>query len=252
MTDADMRVVRPIVSLKKQVVDNLRAMITGGRFKPGDRLIERELCEMLDVSRTLIREALSHLVVEGIVQLIPHRGPVVSTYTANEAKSIYELRASLEEMAGELFTLRASDTERSELQNAFDDLKRVYRSKIDSDRMVAKARFYRILAQGSHNPILLEMLGLLHGRVTMLRAATLSQPGRLEKSLAELNEIVRGIEKRDAKAAGRACRRHVENACAIATTILMEAEQNGLDASGKSRHSMATRQQNIGKRRKVS
>jgi DNA-binding GntR family transcriptional regulator len=66
------------------------------------------------------------------------------------------------------------------------------------------------------------MLRLIHGRVSMLRATTLAQPGRLAASLAELGNIVKAIKARDAEAAARACRRHVENAGAIAIAILAE------------------------------
>lgn len=62
-----------------------------------------------------------------------------------------------------------------------------------------------VLAEGAHNPVLSEMLRMLHGRITMLRATTLSQPGRPKKSIAELTDIVYAIKKRDATAAASAC-----------------------------------------------
>ncbi|MFX7764224.1 GntR family transcriptional regulator, partial [Acinetobacter baumannii] len=61
---------------------------------------ERELCEQTGVGRTSIREALRQLEAEGLVTTIPHRGPVVSTITADEAAQLYDLRALLEGYAG--------------------------------------------------------------------------------------------------------------------------------------------------------
>jgi DNA-binding GntR family transcriptional regulator len=222
MTVASLRVVRSIVSLKKQVVESLRTAIFDRRFAPGDRLVERELCEMLDVSRTLLREALSQLEAEGVVQIIPHRGPIVAVYTADDAKSIYEVRAALEEMAGRSFVERATAQECKALETAFAEMKRSCTSKLGADHLTVKARFYAALSAGAHNPVLVEMLRLIHGRVSMLRATTLAQPGRLAASLAELGTIVKAIKARDAEAAARACRRHVENAGAIAIAILAE------------------------------
>jgi DNA-binding GntR family transcriptional regulator len=222
MTVASLRVVRSIVSLKKQVVESLRTAIFDRRFAPGDRLVERELCEMLDVSRTLLREALSQLEAEGVVQIIPHRGPIVAVYTADDAKSIYEVRAALEEMAGRSFVERATEQECKALETAFAEMKRSCTSKLGADHLTVKARFYAALSAGAHNPVLVEMLRLIHGRVSMLRATTLAQPGRLAASLAELGHIVKTIKARDAEAAARACRRHVENAGAIAIAILAE------------------------------
>jgi DNA-binding GntR family transcriptional regulator len=229
MTAESLRVVRSIVSLKKQVVESLRSAIFDHRFAPGDRLVERELCEMLDVSRTLLREALSQLEAEGVVQIIPHRGPIVAVYTVEDAKSIYEVRAALEEMAGRCFVERATEKECKALETAFADMKRSYASKLGADHLTVKGKFYAALTAGAHNPVLVEMLRLIHGRVSMLRATTLAQPGRLTASLAELGNIVQTIKARDAEAAARACRLHVENAGAIAAVILAEdtATQSG-------------------------
>ncbi len=225
MQKPDLRVVRPLVSLKKQAVDRLRGAIVAQQLRPGDRLVERELCEMLDVSRTLVREALNQLEVEGLVRIIPHRGPIVASYTATETISIYEVRASLEEMAGKLFVERSSAKEQLALQHALDKIKQAYRDPGNSDRLTIKSEFYLVLAEGTRNPVLVEMLRLLHGRVTTLRAATLAYPGRAEKALKELTEIVRQIKKGDAEAAGKACRRHVENALAVAVEILSQTDK---------------------------
>jgi GntR family transcriptional regulator, trigonelline degradation regulator len=222
MTVESLRVVRSLVSLKKQVVESLRTAIFNRRFSPGDRLVERELCEMLDVSRTLLREALSQLEAEGVVQIIPHRGPIVAVYTAEDAKSIYEVRAALEEMAGRCFVERATESECKALETAFAEMKRSCTSKLGADHLTVKTKFYAALTTGAHNPVLVEMLRLIHGRVSMLRATTLAQPGRLAASLAELGNIVKTIKARDAEAAARACRLHVENAGVIASTILAE------------------------------
>jgi GntR family transcriptional regulator, trigonelline degradation regulator len=222
MTVASLRVVRSMVSLKKQVVESLRTAIFDRRFAPGDRLVERELCEMLDVSRTLLREALSQLEAEGVVQIIPHRGPIVAVYSAEDAKSIYEVRAALEEMAGRSFVERATEQECKALETAFAEMKRSCTSKLGADHLTVKTRFYAALTTGAHNPVLVEMLRLIHGRVSMLRATTLAQPGRLAASLAELGNIVKAIKARDAQAAARACRLHVENAGAIAITVLAD------------------------------
>ncbi len=230
MTVESLRVVRSLVSLKKQVVESLRTAIFDRRFSPGDRLVERELCEMLDVSRTLLREALSQLEAEGVVQIIPYRGPIVAVYTAEDAKSIYEVRAALEEMAGRCFVERATEQECKALETAFAEMKRSCTSKLGADHLTVKTKFYAALTTGAHNPVLVEMLRLIHGRVSMLRATTLAQPGRLAASLTELGNIVKTIKARDAEAAARACRLHVENAGVIAMTILADEDTAASEA----------------------
>ena len=62
------------------------------------------------------------------------------------------------------------------------------------DHLTVKTKFYAALTTGAHNPVLVEMLRLIHGRVSMLRATTLAQPGRLAASLTELGNIVKTIK----------------------------------------------------------
>ena len=240
----DMRVERSSISLKKLALESLRSGIISGTFAPGERLIERELCEKLDVSRTLVREVLSQLETEGLVRLIPHKGPIVALYTPEEAKSIYQVRAALEELAGQLCALNASAAEIKTVQSAFGRLKEAYRSGRSEPILVAKAKFYEALCAGTHNTALTDLLRMIHGRVTMLRAQTLSTPGRRTASLAELNEIVRALLAREANQTGAACRKHVENAAAVAAELLaarvdVSHKATGLQATGNVNRSAA-------------
>jgi len=75
--------------LRQQVLDGLRQAIIDGRLVPGARLIERELTEMMGVSRTVIREALRQLESEGLIAIIPNKGPVVRELTLAEARDLY-------------------------------------------------------------------------------------------------------------------------------------------------------------------
>ncbi len=219
-------VVRSVATLRQQVIDGLRACISDLTFKPGDRLIERELCEMLGVSRTLIREALSQLVAEGLVQIIPHKGPIVSVMTGDEARGLYEVRAVLEALAGRQFTERATDEQRVALKEAFNPLALIRDVQGQEGIMLflkQKARFYDVMLEGAGNPVLMEMLRLVHTRVMMLRATTLSQEGRLPQSYDELATIVDAVMRHDADAAAAACKRHVEQAERLAVQVLAAA-----------------------------
>jgi DNA-binding GntR family transcriptional regulator len=219
-------VVRSVATLRQQVIDGLRACISDLTFKPGDRLIERELCEMLGVSRTLVREALSQLVAEGLVQIIPHKGPIVSVMTGDEARGLYEVRAVLEALAGRQFTERATDEQRVALKEAFNALALIRDMQGQEGIMLflkQKARFYDVMLEGAGNPVLMEMLRLVHTRVMMLRATTLSQEGRLPQSYDEIATIVDAVMRHDADAAAAACKRHVEQAERLAVRVLAAA-----------------------------
>ena len=78
-----------------QTTTKLRNAILSGYFKPGQRLVEAELCELMSVSRTSVREALRRLEAEKLITIVPNRGPSVSAITWEEAKDIYDVRADL-------------------------------------------------------------------------------------------------------------------------------------------------------------
>ena len=214
------RVVRSAAPLRHSVTENIRNAIAVGHFQPGERLPERELCEMIGVSRTLVREALRQLESEGLIHIIPHRGPVVATLSAAQAKGIYAVRTELEGLASELFAKRASDAQLSALKKAFDELKIALTKSDPIDRLKAKNYFYDCLVEGSGNEALGDTLRMLNSRVTLLRATSLKAAGRTKKSIEELERLMKALSSRDALAARKAAAIHVKNAAAAALAQL--------------------------------
>jgi DNA-binding GntR family transcriptional regulator len=205
---------RVAAPLREQVLDLLRQAIVEHRLKPGQRLIERELVEQIGVSRTTIREVLRQLAAEGLVATIPQRGAVVAVPTDEEAAELYEVRAALESLAARRFVERASDSQVRALRAAFTHVvEATTADQADVLGMIqAKDHFYGVLLKGSGNRAIHQILSGLTARVSVLRAASMSQPGRALQSLAELEAIVDAVERRDADAAARACAHHVEMA----------------------------------------
>src|SRR3954469_10671867 len=92
------------------IYERLRLAIVTGQVRPNERLIEVELAQQLEVSRTPIREGLLRLAAEGLVISRRH-GWVVREHTRNEIRSIYETRAALEGYCARLAAERATDAE---------------------------------------------------------------------------------------------------------------------------------------------
>lgn len=203
-----MRVQRHAPTVRTQVSGILRQAIADTRFKPGQRLVERELTEMLGVSRTSVREALRELAAEGLVRSIPNKGMVVAGLTQREVANLYELRSALEGLAGRLFVERATDAQVKELRAAYERIAAGVAAK--RDVLEAKDEFYSVLFAGADNDELRAVVEGLHTRVRRMRAISLAQPGRSTQTLREIRAIVRAIERRDAAAAAAACSRHVE------------------------------------------
>lgn len=213
---AHLKVTRNTVTLRQIVLDKLRDAIISSQLKPGQRLVERELCNALDVSRTSVREALRHLESEGLVQYAGQRGPSVTVLNLQDVKNIYELRATLEGLAGELFCERASDQQIHLLQATSHGLKKAFDGSKVSEILASTKDFYDQLLEGSGNAELDASLKRLLARIMVLRAGTIAQPGRWKDSLTEMQAIMQAISKRDGEAARIACVAHVHAAGNIA------------------------------------
>lgn len=216
----DMRVERVAAPLRHSVTENIRHAIALGHFQPGARLPERLLCEITGVSRTLVREALRQLESEGLIEVVPHRGPVVVKLTRKEASDLYRVRTELEGLAAELFAENATDLDLTRLQSALDALRAQAHSNDPLERLKAKNAFYEILISGAGNTTLGDSLRMLNSRVTVLRATSLGAEGRTEQSARELQELVDALRRRDAKDARRLAVEHVRKAASIALRTL--------------------------------
>ena len=227
-----MRVGRVAAPLREQVLDVLRQAILDFHLKPGQRLIERELIEQTGVSRTTIREVLRQLAAEGLVTTIPQKGAVVMVPSAQEAADLYEVRATLEALAGRRFVLHATKAQRKDLRRALKDIERIGSRKRDADikeLLQAKDRFYDVLLEGAGNSAIRSILDSLRARVRVLRATSLSQPDRSAGTLAEIRAIVDAIEARDPDAAAAACAHHVNQAARSGLRGLAEMDPAAAD-----------------------
>ena len=106
----------PRANLHEQVANRLRQMLVEGRIAPGAKLNERELCEVLEVSRTPLREAIKMLAAEGLVELLPNRGAIAVELTEQDIRQTFELMAGLEGFSGELAAQRITDAELAEIR----------------------------------------------------------------------------------------------------------------------------------------
>lgn len=218
--ERDFRVERVAAPLRHSVTENIRYAIATGRFKGGERLPERELCELTGVSRTLIREALRQLESEGLIEVVPHRGPVVATLSADQARDIYEVRIQLEGLACKLFAEKATEAQRTALKQAFEKLRASFDIPDAMARLDAKNKFYDCLIEGSGNGALGLSLKMLNARIMLLRATSLQAPGRSRESMRELTELMEALQSGDGEAARLAATRHVESAARAAMGFL--------------------------------
>lgn len=115
-----LRLQRDDMSLRKLAENTLRDAILYGAFTPGQKLIERDLCDRLGVSRTLLREALKQLEAEGLITNVVHKGPSVAVITEEDAREIYEARGLIEGHLAYCFTLKRQTPKSTNSQPLFE------------------------------------------------------------------------------------------------------------------------------------
>lgn len=211
---------RVAAPLRKYVADDLREAIQGGDFAPGERLVEQPLCERFDVSRTVVREALRLLEAEGLVTMVPNRGPIVTVLTTEDIRSLYAVRQSLEGLAGAEFAERAEAAARARLLDIAAALEAVVGEASMRQLQLTKDEFYAVLLSGAKNPILAAMLEGIHGRTRLARRYSMQTPGRPIAMASEIRAIAEAAARGDVEAARLACEAHIRIAGELAIAEL--------------------------------
>lgn len=236
--DGKLTLKRTAAPVREQVLEVLRGEIVEGRLAPGQRLTERELTEMLGVSRTVLRESLRQLESEGLVSLIPNKGPVVRALTIEEARELYRIRESLEGLAARLFAERLDPSQIARLEQAFAQVERAYQSNAPSAVLAAKNTFYDAMHSGGGSAALSKMLSTVLAQIWRWRAVGLAHPrrsaGRSAESVAKLKAVVVAIKSGDGDRAEMAARLEARLAAAEVLRILADGDgQAGNEALGQ-------------------
>jgi DNA-binding GntR family transcriptional regulator len=223
--DTSLHVIASPALVRRQVEEHLRRAIVEGRFAPGEHLSDRIMQDTFRVSRTVVREAVRQLEAEGLVETIPHRGIFVKVLSVKEAEQVYAVRAVLEPLAAREFTRNATDRQVEQLAEVLEGIRGHLGMPKDKALIDLKQRFYEILLQGGGNVYVQKMLNQLLNQNTQLRSTSLSNPGRLPATVAELDALVAAIRNRDEEGASIASLMHVKNAARVALDILKQRSE---------------------------
>ncbi|MFC4948950.1 GntR family transcriptional regulator [Pseudonocardia sp. GCM10023141] len=213
----------------ERAAGTMRELILSGDFAAGARLGEAELAERLGVSRTPVREALTRLAAEGLVEIIPNRGARVSSWTVAELEGVFELRAALEPRLTGLAVPRASAADTAELADLAHAMERVGLPGPgqDLDAIVALNRAFhgRLVALADHPAMATALAGAIHAPI-VLRNFHAYDDASLRRSLSHHVEIVAAIRAGDPAWAQAVMTAHIHNARAV--MVCVAAEETGV------------------------
>ncbi|WP_448206267.1 GntR family transcriptional regulator [Azospirillum sp. sgz302134] len=172
------------------------------------RLEERQLSDMLGVSRTPIREALTLLEQEGFIRLQPRRGIFVIRKTKAEIIEMIQVWAALESMAGRMAAQHASDEDIRTLWDLFRNFEERNPKEHVSEYSDANIAFHKSIIRLSGSKLIQEMTDNLFIHIRAIRKLTIGQENRVERSIHDHKEIIKALERRDVEQAERLIRDH--------------------------------------------
>lgn len=221
-------VARQAPTLRVQALEKLRRAIIDGKIPAGSRLVERKLCDLLDVSRTVVREILRQLEAEGWVVNPPYKGPTVASISLDEARQIYEIRIALEGHAAKLAASRATDEQIAKLEEIVSTLRRAVRSRDVERQITTIEHFYEVLLESAKNTMMSVYLASQRGRLARWRSMSLSRPERANVSVDEKSRLVAAIRERDASLAQRIAEDHIKASAEAAFATDFEPSETAM------------------------
>ena len=232
---------RDDVSLHDEILGQLRNHITEGNIPDGGRIAERQLCEMLKISRTPLREALKVLAAEGLVDLLPNRGARVRPLNAHDISELFDLMGGLEGLAGRLACEKISAEGIAKIEQLHHDMYGFYMRQEMQGYFRVNQLIHRCIVEAAANAALLATYDSLAGRIRRVRfsANFARRRERWSEAMREHEASLDALRRRAAGELSDILFLHLRNKGAAAIAYLAEAGLSppseapaGLDAAG--------------------
>lgn len=147
-------------SIPELVYEEIREQIVSGALQPGARLKEREISELLKVSRVPVREALPLLEADGFIRIVPRRGAIVNDLTVTDVDELFDVRESLEVLAARLAAKRSTSAEFAAIEKVLAQARAAAEQGDERSIAAANVAFHEEMAHLSGNELL---VGVFHG-----------------------------------------------------------------------------------------
>jgi DNA-binding GntR family transcriptional regulator len=201
----------PRAALHQQVAQRLRQMLVENRIAPGAKLNERQLCEVLHVSRTPLREAIKMLAAEGLVELVPNRGAVALALSEADVLNTFEVMAGLEALSGELAAQRITDEELAEIRAKHFEMLAAWTRKDLSVYYTLNGQIHRAINAAAKNPVLSATYDQVNARLQALRFRSNQDGEKWNRAVKEHDRMVEALAARDAAGMRAVMLEHLAN-----------------------------------------
>lgn len=199
------------LSLRDQAYIEIKRRINRLEYRPGVYLNEAQITRQLKIGRTPVHQALDRLMLEGLVQVIPRKGVMVQSISLDEVLSILEVRLVNELYCVELAAERATDPEIAKMQELLRSAASLTRSRDREKLMDIDCAFHRKISSAARNPILADILRMLHERSLRFWFIAFADDLQFHRIDEEHHAIVAALASRDRRKAAAAMRAHIES-----------------------------------------
>lgn len=189
---------RPGASLHETTVSRLRDFMIEGGLEDGARIPERQICDMLGISRTPLREALKVLAAEGIVELLPNRGARVRKLGPADLVELFDVIGGLEAVAGRLACERITDEEIAEIERLHHEMYGFYLHRDSYGYFRLNQKIHLSILAAARNTILSNTYTSFSGMARQVRytAILAKKRDRWAEAMREHEAILDALRRR--------------------------------------------------------
>lgn len=219
----------PRASLHDQLTARLRDLILEGELIAGVRVPERELCERFGVSRTPLRESLKVLASEGLLELLPNRGAIVTALTEEDLDELFPVMGALEALAGELACARITEEQIAEVRALHYQMVLHHTRKELPAYFRLNQRIHELIMDAAGNATLSRMYRSLAGRIRRARYIANMSAARWAQAVKEHETILDALARRDGAGLALILKSHLQNKCETVKESLFTNNSVGLN-----------------------
>jgi DNA-binding GntR family transcriptional regulator len=198
-----------VAATAESIAENIRAAIVEHRLAPGAKLTEAQLCEVFDVKRGTVRQALTQLSTERLVDLEPNRGAFVASPSMQEVHDVFEMRRIIETAVVERIGSGHGTRRLKSISTTIGRERKAYESRDFSSWIRLSGEFHTELAQLTGNTVLCECLSGLVARSTLI-SALYESLGKSSCSFEDHEEILAALDASNGPLAVELMTRHLQ------------------------------------------
>jgi DNA-binding GntR family transcriptional regulator len=217
---------RQEASLHGEILLRLRDYVVEGNIPEGARVPERQLCEMLGISRTPLREALKVLAAEGLIELLPNRGARVRQLSQRDLEELFDVMAGLESLAGRLACEAITDAEVTAIEQLHYEMYGHYLHRDMHGYFQINQLIHQKIVEASRNAALLVTYANFAGRIRRIRysANFARKRERWGEAMREHEMILEALRRRAGSELSDILFQHLRNKRTAAIAHLSEVD----------------------------